>query len=582
MQPSTAATTTCKQSLPPPPAPPPDKPPQTFLDLITGVLSLLLVSSLTVRSFIGRWQVLRTKLTSLQSSLSSLADSPHWAQNPLLHTLLPSLLSTLQRLHSLSHQCTLSSFPGGKLLFQSDLDIASSSLSNHLHDLDLLLKSGVLHQSNAIVLSHPGPSSGKEELAFFVRDLFTRLQIGGVEFKRKALDSLLQILNDDEKSASLVAREGNVGCLISLLDSNNQRLIQEQAVFAVSIVASVSDEARKTVFEEGGLGPLLRILDTGSMLLKEKAAITIEAITTDPENGWAISAYGGVSVLIEACRSGSEVAKTHSVGAIRNVAAVEDIKMALAEEGAVPVLVNLLFSGSCAAQEKAAHCVAILASSGEYFRSLIIQERGLQRLMDLIQILPSSETTEHILRSISFLSVSDSISRILSSSTLFIIRLGEFIKQGSLFLRQISLSLLASLSISDGNKRAISGCVASLVKLMELPKPAGLQETATVVLVSLLAVKSNKKELVRDEKSIMKLVQMLDPKHELVAKKFPVMVVAALMSGGSGECRRRLMDAGAYQHLQRLAEMDVAGAKKALQRLTGNKLKNIFSRTWRE
>lgn len=446
----------------------------------------------------------------------------------------------------------------------------------------MLLKSGVLHQSNAIVLSHPGPSSGKEELAFFVRDLFTRLQIGGVEFKRKALDSLLQILKDDEKSPSLVAKEGNVACLISLLDSSNQRLIQEQAVLAVSLLASGSDEARKTVFEEGGLGPLLRILDTGSVTLKEKAAIAIEAITTDPENGWAISAYGGVSILIEACRSGSEATQRHAVGTIRNVAAVEDIKMALAEEGAVPVLVHLLVSRTSAAQEKAAHCVSILASSGDYFRSLIIQERGLQRLMDLIQNLSCSETIEHVLRAISSLSVSDSIARILSSSTLFIIRLGEFIKQGNLILQQISVSLLANLSISDGNKRAITGCEASLVKLMEFPKPAGLQETATLVLVSLLTVKSNKKELVRDEKSLMKLVQMLDPKHELVAKKFPVMVVGALMSGGSAECRRRLLAAGAYQHLQTLTEMEVAGAKKTLQRLSGSKLKNIFSRTWRE
>lgn len=580
MHPSTA-TITPQPSLPPPP-PSPDKPPQTFLDLITGVLSLLLVSSLSVRSFIGRWQVIRTKLSSLQSSLYLLSDSPHWSQNPLLHTLLPSLLSTLQRLHSLSHQCALSSFPGGKLLFQSDLDMASSSLSNHLHDLDLLLKSGVLHQSNAIVLSHPGPNSDKDELAFFVRDLFTRLQIGGVEFKKKALDSLIQILNDDEKSASLVAKEGKVGCLISLLDSHNQRVIQEQAVLAVSILAAGSDEARKTVFEEGGLGPLLRILDTGSMLLKEKAAIAIEAITADPENGWAISAYGGVSLLIEACRSGSEATQTHAVGAIRNVAAVEDIKMALAEEGAVPVLVQLLVSGTSAAQEKAAHCVAILASSGEYFRMLILQEKGLQRLMDLIQSLPNSDTVEHVMRAISSLSVSDSTARILSSSTLFVIRLSEFTKQGSLLLQQISVSLLAGLSISDGNKRAISGCIASLVKLMEMPKPAGIQEAATAALVSLLTVRSNRKELMRDEKSLMKLVQMLDPKHELVAKKFPVMVVAAVVSGGSGECRKRLLDAGAYQHLQRLAEMEVAGAKKAMQRLAGNKLKNIFSRTWRE
>ncbi|KAJ4950119.1 hypothetical protein NE237_026951 [Protea cynaroides] len=55
--------------------------------------------------------------------------------------------------------------------------IASASLSSNLHDLDLLLKSGVLRQSNAIVLSQPGPHSDKEELGFLIGDLFARFQI---------------------------------------------------------------------------------------------------------------------------------------------------------------------------------------------------------------------------------------------------------------------------------------------------------------------------------------------------------------------------------------------------------------------
>lgn len=440
----------------------------------------------------------------------------------------------------------------------------------------------MLHHSNAIILSHPGPGSDKEDLVFFIHDLFTRLQVGGVEFKRKALESLLQILNTDKKSASLVAKEGNVGYLTGLLDFNDQPLIREQAVSAVSILAASNDESRKIIFEEGGLGHLLRVLETGSMPLKEKAAIAIEAITGDPDNGWAISAYGGVSVLIEACRCGSQVTQTHAVGAIRNVAGVEDIKMALAEEGVVPVIIHLIVSGSSAAQEKAANTIAILASSGGYFRDLIIQEKGLQRLMHLIQDLSSSDTIEHVLRAISSLSVSDSTAQVLSSSTALIILLGEFIKHGNMTLQKISASLLANLSISDRNKRAIASCMGSLVKLMESPKPVGLQEAGALALVSLLTARWNKKELVRDEKSLMKLVQMLDPKYELIDKKFPVMLVNALLSGRSGGCRKRLLEAGACQHLQKLAEMEVSGAKKALQRLSGISLKSMFSRTWRE
>ncbi|CAL5342364.1 hypothetical protein CsSME_00026962 [Camellia sinensis var. sinensis] len=564
-----------------PTAAPPSPPPHS-LDRINHLLTHLLQSSLSIKSFTGRWQIIRSKLASLKSSISEISDSPHWSENPLLQNLLPNLLSTLHRLQTLSDQCSDPSHSVGKLLMQSDLDMATGWLCKQIQDIDLLLRSGVLRQSNAIVLSQPAPGSAKEELGFFIRDLFTRLQIGGIEFKKKATESLLQLLADDEKAATLVAKEGNISYLIHLLDLNAHPSIREHAVSVVSILASASEQSRKCVFEEGGLGPLLRIIESGSMGLKEKAAMAVEAITADVDNAWAVSAYGGVSVLIEACRSGSLTTQGYAVGALKNVAAVEDIRVSLGEEGAIPVLVQLLASGTASAQEKAANCIAILASSGEFFRALIIQERGLQRLLQLLHESTSSETLEHVLRAIYSLSASDSTSRTLSSSTTFIIQIAELIKHGNILLQQISASLLANLTISDGNKRAIAGSMGALVKLMESSKPDGLQEVVAKALVSLLTVRSNRKDLVRDEKSVMRLVQMLDPKYELVSKKFPVAVVAAIMAGGSQGCRKRLVAAGAYGNMQRLAEMEVAGAKKALQRLSGNRLKNIFSRTWRE
>lgn len=465
---------------------------------------------------------------------------------------------------------------------QSDLDMCTGWLSKQIHDLDLLLRSGVLRQSTAIVLSHPSINSSKEDLSLFVKDLFTRLQIGGTEFKRKALDSLIQLLSEDEKSAGLVAKDGEIGYLVSLLDMNVSNCIREQAVLAISILASNGELSRKCVFEEGALGPLLRIIESGSMQLKEKAVLAVECITSDAENAWAVSAYGGVSILVELCKSGSVTVQSHAIGAVRNVSTNEDIRMALAEEGAIPVILQLLVSGTASAQEKAANCVSILASSSDYFRDLLLQEKGLHRLLHCLHESSSSDTLEHVLRAIYSLSGMDSAFRMLSSSTAFIIQIADLIKHGNIMLQHISASLLANLSVSEGNKRAISGCMGSLVKLMESAKPDGLQEVAANALVSLLAVRSNRKELVRDEKCVMRLVQMLDPRNDFVSKKFPIAVVAAIMAGGSQGCRKRLVAAGVYGHLQRLAEMEVAGAKKALQRLSGNRLKSIFTRTWRE
>ncbi|CAI9759985.1 unnamed protein product [Fraxinus pennsylvanica] len=472
-------------TTPPPQSPSEPPSPAETIDKIIQLLTQLLPSTLSTISFASRWQILRTKLASLKSLLSEVSYFQHWSDNPLLHSLLPNILSTVYRAQTLCHQCCDPSFNPGKLLMQSDLDMASGWLSKQIHDLDLLLRSGVLHQSTAIVLPHPTANASKEDLSFFVKDLFTRLQIGGLEFKRKALDSLIQLLSEDEKSASVVAKEGNMRSLIQLLDLNSHDSLRELAVLIVSILVSMSDYSRKCLFEEGALGPLLRIIECSSMPMKEKAAMAVEFITADTDfNAWAISAYG-----------------------------VEEIRIALAEEGAVPALVQLLVTGTPSAQEKAANCIAILASS-------------------------------------------DVSHQILLGSTMFILELGELIKHGNIMLQHVSASLLAKLSISDDNKRAIGGCMGSLMKLMESSKPDGLQEVATNALVSLLSVKSNRKDLVRDEKCVMRLMLMLDPKNEVTSKKFPVAVVAAIMSGRSQSCRKTLMAAGAYGYMRILAEKE--------------------------
>lgn len=573
--------------------------------ILHHLLPLLLLSSLSVKTFVGRWHLLRSKLTHLQASLSQLSSSfTQQQQNPLLHDhLLPNLLSTLHTIHSLSEQCRdPGSNPCGKLLMQSNLDSASSSLSLNLRHLDLLLSSGVLSSTTAtnptaIVLPQPGPSASRDELAFFVRDLFARLQIGGPEFKKKALDSLLHLLREDDgggKNSVLVADEGDVACLIHLLDSHGHPLaIREQAVLAISILAAASDSSRKAVFEEGALGPLLRLLETGSAAVKEKAAAAVEAITADPENAWAVSAYGGIRALIEACRSGSPAAvQAHASGALSNVAAVEDIRRAMVEEDAIPVVVDLLNSGgrgsgssSSSSSGNAAHFLWMMASSGEEFRQAIVQEGGLQKLLQLLHEPPNPETIDHVLRAIYALSASASTARALSSTTGFLTQLAELIRQGSVGLQHISASLICNLSptLTDERKRALAGCMGALVKVMELPsKPAvGMQEVAARALVSLLSVRSNRKEFVREEKNVLKLVQMLDPRNEGVCKSHPISVAAALTSGGG--CRKRLVAAGACSHLQVLADMDVAGARKVMQRLAGSRLKNIFfTRAWRE
>ncbi|XP_068668925.1 uncharacterized protein [Aristolochia californica] len=159
------------------------------LDLVLHLLPLLLIQSISPRAFTTRWHSISSKLSHLHSSLSQIdAQSSSTQSNLLLQQLLPNLLSTLQKTKYLAQLCCVeqpSAAPSiGKLQLRSDFD--------------LLLKSGLLSSTAAaIVLSHPIGGSSKEDMAFFVRDVFARLQIGGLEFKKKALDSLLQLLHED-------------------------------------------------------------------------------------------------------------------------------------------------------------------------------------------------------------------------------------------------------------------------------------------------------------------------------------------------------------------------------------------------
>ncbi|XP_051140158.1 protein CELLULOSE SYNTHASE INTERACTIVE 3-like [Andrographis paniculata] len=555
------------------------------LEEVVEVLNRLIPSTVSINSFGSRWQVLRVKLASLKSIVGEIADSAPRSENPLLQPLLSALTSTLLRVEILCRQCSDASFSRGKLLMQSDLDMAAGWLSKQINDLELLIRSGVLSQSTAIVPSRPNGNSSTEELTFFVKDLFARLQIGGLEFKRKALDSLIQILSEDLSSAVIVAKEGNLNCLISLLDSNSHDSIRELVVHALSLLVSAGDLPRKCVFEEGALGPLLRTIDCSSILMKEKAAMAVEFITSQSDHAWAISAYGGVPILVELCKSGTPTAQSHAIGSIRNISIVEDIQIALAEEGAIPVLMQLLVSGNASAQLKSANCISILASSGEHFRDLFLKEQCLSKLLHLFHECPTANTLEHVLRAIYSLSTSDATCRYLCESTMFVARIAELIQYGKLIrLQHIAASLLAKLPVNDSGKTpiSISGCISSLLKLMETVKPNGIQEVAAKALVTVLSVKSNRKAFVRDDECLSRLVKMLDPENEVVSKKFPVAIVAAVMARGSQACRKKLVAAGVCGHLKRLGEMDVPGAKKALQRLSANRLITILSMSWKE
>ncbi|XP_047048098.1 uncharacterized protein LOC124653089 [Lolium rigidum] len=579
----------------PPPSPPPPAAADALAQILHALLPPLLLAAASANALHSRWRALHATLLALHSSLLS-APAPA-AGHPLFADLLASLLPALRSLHALSARCQDPALPGGRLRLQSDLDIAASSLSLLLHDLSLLLRSGLLSldsssasSPNAIVLQVPAAAASRADKSLFIRDAFARLQIGGLDLKLKALASLLELLGNDDataEAANIVATDGDVAALLRMLDASAHSALRDRAAAVVALLATACAASRKAVFDEGGLGPLLRVLDSGSVpATREHAVVAVEAITADAGSAWAVSAYGGVSILINACRpgSGSLAMQALAVAALKNVISIDDVRAALVEEGGLPVLVDLLASGSTDTQRSAALCLLSIASFGDLeMKQQIVQDGALPPLLQALHITTDLDLQNSVLHAIHELAAVPAAARTLCSSPLFFAQLTDLMRRGgSVLLQQMAADMVADLApgVSDDTKRCMAPCVGTLVKMMEVAKPASVQESAGRALLALMTLKSNRKEFVRDEKNLTRLVLMLDPRNEEIDKKYPVSILLALAMGGGNGTRRRLADSGACQHLHKLADAEVPCAKKALQRISSNRFKTLLSRGW--
>lgn len=91
-----------------------------------------------------------------------------------------------------------------------------------------------------------------------------------------------------------------------------------------------------------------------------------------------------------------------------------------------------------------------------------------------------------------------------------------------------------------------------------------------------MTLSQNCRELKRDEKSVPNLVQLLDPSPQNTAKKYAVACLGLLSS--SRKCKKLMISYGAIGYLKKLAEMDIPGAKKLVEKLERGKLRSLFSR----
>ncbi|KAL6965109.1 hypothetical protein U1Q18_036163 [Sarracenia purpurea var. burkii] len=536
-----------------------------------------------VKGFPGRWKMIISKLDQIPSRLSDLSSHPCFSKNALCKEQLQAISKTLNESIELADLCAKEKYQG-KLRMQSDLDALSGKLDLNLRDCGLLIKTGVLSDltlsysscsSLALTNSSSSSSSSKPEGIVHgsssIRELLARLQIGHLESKHRALDHLIEVLKEDEKTVLAVLGRSNVGALVHLLTATSPKIREKTAAVICSLAESGSVE--NWLVSEGVLPPLIRLVESGSSVGKEKATISLQRLSMSPETGRSIVGHGGIRPLIEICRAGDSVSQAAAACALKNISAIPEVRQVLAEEGIIRVMINLIDYGILlGSKEYAAECLQNLTSSNENLRRSVVSEGGIRSLLAYLDGPLPQESAVGALRNLV-----GSVSFDVLVSSGFLPRLLHVLRSGSPGAQQAAASAICLICSSTEVKKMVceSGCIPLLVKMLEA-KTNGAREVAAQAISSLISLSQSRREVKRDDKSVPNLVQLLDPNPQNSAKKYAVSCLSALSS--SKKCRKLMISYGAIGYLKKLTEMEIPGAKKLLERLERGKLRSLFTR----
>ncbi|XP_006649275.1 ARM REPEAT PROTEIN INTERACTING WITH ABF2 [Oryza brachyantha] len=539
-----------------------------LLARVRGMVPPALGAAGAAEGFPGRWKAIASKLEKLPTCLSDLSSHPCFAKNALCRELLQSVAAMLAEVAELAARCREPP-RAGKLQMQSAIDTLAGKVDLNLRDCALLVKTGVL--SDAFMPPPPTDEAAATAAQADVRELLARLQIGHTEAKNRAVDGLLEALNKDEKSVLSVLGRANVAALVQLLTAPSPKVREKAATVVCQLAESGSCEG--LLVSEGALPPLIRLAESGSLLGREKAVITLQRLSMSPDTARAIAGHGGARPLIEICQTGDSISQSAAAGALKNISAVPEVRQALADEGIVRVMVSLLDCGTVlGSKEYAADCLQNLTSSSDSFRRAVVSDGGLRSLLVYLDGPLPQESAVSALRNLVGAVSPDSL-----VSLGVLPRLVHVLRAGSIGAQQAAAAAICRISTSTDMKRAVGehGCVPLLVRMLEA-KSNGAREVAAQAMASLVNYPPNAREVRRDDKSVPCLVQLLDPSPANTAKKYAIACLLSLAA--AKRCKKLMISHGAIGYLKKLSDMDVAGAKKLLERLERGKLRSLFSR----
>ncbi|XP_077243132.1 uncharacterized protein LOC143883691 [Tasmannia lanceolata] len=521
-----------------------------------------------VKGFVGRWKIIISKLEQIPSRLSVLSSHPCFAKNALCKEQLQSVSTTLREVIELAERCLEERY-AGKLQMQSNLDALSAKLDLNLRDCGLLIKTGVLGEATLpmAIARYTEP----EATRWNIRQLLARLQIGHLDAKHKALDSLMEVMNEDEKNVLAVLGRSHICALVQLLTATSPRIREKTGSMICLIVESGSCE--NLLVSEGVLPPLIRLVESGSAVGKEKATISLQRLSMTAETAQSIVGHGGVRPLIDICQSGDSVSQSAAAGTLKNLSSMPEVRQTLAEEGIIKVMINVLDCGILlGSKEYAAECLQNLTESNDNLRRAVVSEGGIRSLLAYLDGPLPQESAVGALRNLVGSASTDGL-----VSMGLLPRLVHVLKAGSLGAQQAAASAICRVCNSTEMKKLVGeiGCIPLLVKMLEA-KTNSAREVAAQAICSLLSVPYNSREIKKDEKSVPKLVQLLDPSPQNTAKKYAVSCLASLSL--SKKCKKLMISYGAIGYLKKLCEMDIPGAKKLLERLERGKFRSLFSK----
>lgn len=559
-------------------------------------------ASLSATLFPLKWQLIRDRLNRLHAGLADITVSAGDENRcDAFANLLRDVAAAAREARELVPRSQGRHYGGGKLRLRSDLDVLGAALDAHVARLDEVYASGALTRARALVVPRPGAGASRDDVRFYVRDLFARLRVGGGEMRREAAAALSEALRDDERCARVVASDvaDGVGALVALLECPDAR-VQEDALEAVSAIAR-SDAHRGDLVVGGVIAPVVRVLDAGgagSEAARESAARVLCRLTENSDNAWAVAAHGGVTALLGLCAAGHGASGGGELvcaacRVLRSLAGVDEIrKYMVADAGAVPVLVSLSQRATHdAARIQAMELLAAIGSGDTSARDAVVQEGAVECLVRALDPSSSSSSSSKVrevsLRAIDALCLSPpkSTGRLLAAG--FLDRVLSLLRNGdNTLLQHCALKAAHRLcQVSEEVKKAMgdAGFMPELVSVLGASsKSPEAREMAGESLCALVTVPRNRKRFVQEDRDVARVLQLLGPDEEkekpAPARRFLLSTVAHLTDSSSG--RRKIMSSEHVRNLEKLAEADVPDAKRIVKRLGGSRLRSIFHGIW--